>query len=87
VEPSNILRHELIGLRLRVLKSSSRGNAGLHGRVLDESRNMIILDTVKGRKMVPKKDAVFEFTLQNGASTRVDGRLLVGRPEDRLVDG
>jgi len=85
VQACNILRHELIGLQLRVLKSSYRRNVGLRGRVLDETRNLIVVSTVKGPRMVPKNGSTFEFMLQDGASTRVDGGALVGNPEDRVL--
>ncbi|MEM2906374.1 MAG: ribonuclease P protein component 1 [Candidatus Bathyarchaeia archaeon] len=87
VDSSNVLRHELVGLRLRVVKSRNRTSLGLKGKVLDETRNTLLVGTSKGSRRVLKKGATFEFTLRDGGSMRVDGELLLGRPEDRLVKG
>lgn len=35
-------------------------------------------------KVIPKSNSIFIFTLTNGVKVQVEGRLLVGRPEDRI---
>ena len=35
-------------------------------------------------KSIEKRNSIFIFTLPNGVNIEVDGRLLVGRPEDRI---
>ena len=35
-------------------------------------------------KVIPKSNSIFIFTLPNGVKVQVEGRLLVGRPEDRI---
>jgi len=78
----NIAKHELIGLEVRVLKSSS-SPAGLRGRVVDETKNLLVIETPKGEKKVPKEHSIFEFEIPEGSVT-VDGARLLFRPEDRI---
>ena len=84
ITPRNIIRHELIGLEARVSKSTHRGYVGIRGLVVDETRNMLVIETERGRKMVPKAVSTFRFRLPDGTVVEVDGKLLVGRPEDRV---
>jgi len=79
----NILRHELIGLGAKVVEASDENKVGVSGQIVDETRSMLVLRTEKGEKKVEKKDAVVELALPT-EKVRVDGALLVGRPEDRL---
>lgn len=79
----SILADELIGLQVRVAKSRDPGREGLEGRVVDETRNTIVVETPKGEKTLPKAECTFAFHYE-GKWTRVDGRLLVARPEDRI---
>jgi len=82
ITPFNVLRHELIGLRAKVVDSKHQGY-GCVGRVVDETLNTITIRTLDGEKKIPKKDSLFEFTLPSGAKVRVEGGLLLSRPEDR----
>jgi ribonuclease P protein subunit POP4 len=82
--PENILRHELIGLKVKIVHSSNRSIQGRSGIIVNESRNMLTLSR-KGRKvLIPKSVATFRFTLADGRLVEVDGNRLVGRPESRL---
>ncbi len=57
--------------------------AGLKGTVVDETRNIIVLDDGKKERKIPKSEAKFLFRLPT-ALVEVQGKLLVGRPEDRV---
>ena len=83
-KPENILRHELIGLKAIVARSSNSLLLGTRGRIIDETRNTVTLSTRKGMKVIPKGIAVFRFDLSDGSSVEVDGPRLVGRPENRM---
>lgn len=84
ISPQNILRHELIGLDVRVSRSKNPDVRGVKGTIVDETRNMLTL-VYRGRKLqVPKSVATFRFKLQNGTVVDVDGVRLVARPENRL---
>ncbi len=78
----NVVKHELIGLDIRVVRSSS-DLAGLEGRVVDETKNTITIETQKGEKKVQKKHSSFEFKIPDGTVT-IEGERLLFRPEDRI---
>lgn len=84
VTPFNILRHELIGLNVRVVESPCKSYEGVEGEVIDETRNMIYVKSGRHVKAVPKASCKFVFTLKEGIKVEVEGVKLVGRPEDRL---
>ncbi len=82
--PENLVRHELIGLKVRIVQSSNPKSAGISGRVIDETRNMLVIEKADGKEVsVQKETSVFSFELGQ-ARVRIDGRVLVGRPEDRI---
>lgn len=55
---------------------------GLRGRVVDETRNMLIVDVSGREKMIPKQGSRFRFDVQGG--TEVEGDEIRHRPEDRI---
>jgi ribonuclease P protein subunit POP4 len=89
---NNIVRHELIGLRVKVKECPDKTVRGLAGRVVDESYGMLVIEQddgknglkISGEKSVPKRDSIFIFDLPNRTKVSVEGSLLVGRPEDRI---
>ena len=84
ITPYNLVRHELIGLKVKVEQSSNKPQKGLTGKVVDETFKMLKIETKKGEKSIPKDIAIFIFTLPNGTKVQVDGKILIGRPEDRI---
>jgi ribonuclease P protein subunit POP4 len=85
VTPSNLLRHELIGLRLNVAESSNSTVRGLRGTVIDETRNMLVIENERNNeKRVSKAGNRFIFELDDGKLVRVKGDRLILRPEDRI---
>ncbi|WP_088336252.1 ribonuclease P protein component 1 [Methanopyrus sp. KOL6] len=84
ITPRNIVRHELIGLKCRVVKSLGPPYEGLEGKIVDETKNTLVLKTESGEKVIVKDRVLLEFKLPSGERVRVDGALLVGRPEERL---
>jgi ribonuclease P protein subunit POP4 len=84
IRPENILRHELIGLKTVVARSSNLSLVGTRGRIIDETRNTVKLSTRQGDKVVPKGVAVFRFDLSDGTIVEVEGTKLVGRSENRM---
>jgi ribonuclease P protein subunit POP4 len=84
VTPQNLLRHELIGLNVKVSDSTNPAIKGVRGEVIDETKNMFTIQSSRGTLMIPKNIATFRFTLLNGVQVDVDGRRLTARPEARL---
>ncbi|MEM3881471.1 MAG: ribonuclease P protein component 1 [Candidatus Bathyarchaeia archaeon] len=81
---SDIIRHEFIGTEGKIVESPHVGYVGLHGIVIDETKNTFTILHEGKPKQVVKNTAVFHFNFPDGTVVEIDGRLLVGRPEDRL---
>jgi ribonuclease P protein subunit POP4 len=83
VTPS-IVQHEFIGLEAKVVKSSNPNVVGIVGKVVDETRNTLTILHGGERKVVVKDTSVFEFVLPDGTVVEIDGKAIMGRPEDRI---
>ncbi len=83
VTPS-IIQHEFIGLETKVIKSSNPHVVGITGRVVDETRNTLTILHNGERKVVIKDTAVFDFVMPDGTVVELDGKVIMGRPEDRI---
>ena len=84
ITPFNILKHELIGLKVHVVKSLCRSYESIEGEVVDETKNMIYVKSRQRIKAIPKAVCTFVFTIKDSVKVELDGIKLVGRPEDRL---
>lgn len=84
ITPKNLIRHELIGLRVKIKSSTDPTLKGKSGKVVDETYNMLKVETRKKEISVPKRNCILVFTLPSKVKVEVDGKLLVGRPEDRI---
>jgi ribonuclease P protein subunit POP4 len=84
ITPQNLVRHELIGLKVSVSKSSDPTQKGLSGTVVDESYAILTVDVAGKEKKVVKSECVFVFTLPDKRKVEVDGKVIVSRPEDRI---
>jgi len=84
MSPQSILRHEVIGLKVRIAKTKNRELVGLAGKVVDETKNTLTISNGSRSMIVPKDTAMFYFHLPTGEIVGVDGRRLVGRSEDRV---
>jgi ribonuclease P protein subunit POP4 len=81
---SSIVQHEFIGLETKVVKASNPDVVGTEGRVVDETRNTFTILHDDKRKVVVKDTAVFEFVMPDGTVVEIDGKIVMGRPEDRI---
>ena len=84
ITPHNILRHELIGLNVIVAQSKDPSMKGLHGTIVDETKNMFSIISKDNQVLVPKSISTFRFKLPDKTIVEVDGARLVARPENRL---
>ena len=82
----NIVLNELIGLKVRIIKSTDSKQKGLNGSVIDETKNTLLLETSKGVKRVIKKSSTLRF-YYGGKSFVVEGREINFRPEERISKG
>jgi ribonuclease P protein subunit POP4 len=84
ITPATIQFHELIGLEVRIIKSSDPTLKNVFGKIVDETKNTLKLYVKDKIKTVPKAYSIFVFNLPDGIKVKIHGSLLVGRPEDRL---
>jgi ribonuclease P protein subunit POP4 len=83
INADNILAHELIGLRAKILESPCRSYKGMQGEIVDETRNLLVISCA-GKEIRVPKDLVLIRIFAPSGFVDVPGELLVGRPEDRL---
>jgi len=80
----DIIREEFVGTTGAVTSSPHAGYLGISGKVLGETKNTFVLQQEGKAKSVVKDQAVFQFQFSDGTVVEIDGKLLVGRSEDRL---
>jgi ribonuclease P protein subunit POP4 len=80
----DIIRHEFIGTHATVTESLHRGYVGISGKIIDETKNTLTFQQEGKTKQVIKNLSIFNFMFTDGTIVEINGRLLVGRPEDRL---
>ena len=83
ITQENLLIHELIGLEAIVVKSNNEQITGISGKVIDETKSMLFLNTINGIKNIPKEIADWKFSFDKNESI-VNGNLLTKRPQERL---
>jgi ribonuclease P protein subunit POP4 len=81
-----IVLHELIGLDVEVVKSHDRSQVGIHGTVIDETKNTLTVSTGTGTKRIAKDVSTFKFR-HEGKSFVVDGREINFRSYERIEKG
>jgi ribonuclease P protein subunit POP4 len=81
ITPENLIYHELIGLPVEVISTSV---GAMKGIVVDETRNMLVIQVNGADKKIPKDAASFIFTLPDGRRVKVLGDLLRSQPENRI---
>ncbi|MCK5023152.1 MAG: ribonuclease P protein component 1 [Candidatus Aenigmarchaeota archaeon] len=80
----NLVKHELIGLKVSIVDSSNKENVGTKGKIVNETRNTFTIEKNNGNEIkVAKDENMFVFEL-NSKKVRIDGKILVARPEDRI---
>ena len=68
---------ELIGSVIEVIKSRNPALIGIKGKVIDETKNILMLETQKGIKKLIKS----QITLKLGANI-IKGDHIIRRPEE-----
>ncbi len=84
IMPQNVLKHEIIGLDTRVSGGANKQLVGLKGKIIDETRNTITIFDGKYKRIVPKDVVILRIRVPDGTWVEVNGKKLVGRPEDRV---
>lgn len=77
-----LVKHELMGLDVEVVDAADPNQRGMHGRVVDETRNTLVLEGDGREVRIPKAGTTFRFAVDDGLL--VTGDRLRYRPEDRV---
>lgn len=83
ITPQEVAGCELIGTKMKVVSASNKSLIGLEGKVVDETRNTITIEKKNKEIKLIKKQITMEFKYKD-QKFRMDGKILVARPEDRL---
>ena len=84
ISSQNVLRHELIGLDVLVSGAANPLHRGLCGHIIDETKNLLIIETLNGVKRIPKKHSRFQLHLTGSELVEIDGSVMVLAPEKRI---
>jgi ribonuclease P protein subunit POP4 len=83
ITAENIIQHEFIGLNTQIIDSSNSQIIGLNGTVINETKSMFTLSTIRGIKLIPKANSSWKFNVNNQQIT-INGSKIQKRPFDRL---
>jgi ribonuclease P protein subunit POP4 len=89
ITKQNLLFSTFIGLPVEITSSSQRNLIGLSGKIVDETKNLIViekegLDGKEGKEIkVPKVSSTFRFTTEDGAKVDIEGSSIAFRPHER----
>lgn len=83
ITPRNVLRHELIGLKVKIVKSSDRNLVNMTGIIIDETKKTLVILSNQQEKRIAKQIVKLHISLPNGNIIEVNGRKLLGQPENR----
>lgn len=84
INAKSLIRHELIGLRVEITNSTNSFHKRIKGLVVDETKNLLIIETESGTKKIQKKGTEFMFTLPDSKKVKVNGNVIEKRPEERV---
>jgi ribonuclease P protein subunit POP4 len=84
ISSQNVLRHELIGLDVLVSGAANPKQTGLSGRIIDETKNLLVIETPQGVRRIPKMHSTFRLHLNGREIVEIDGSVMVLAPERRI---
>ena len=84
ITPKTLIYHCLIGLEAKIVQSSNPQYVNINGKVIDETKNTLIIEIGNKEIQIPKRNSLFQFRLSKTKAVEVDGNLLIGRPEERI---
>lgn len=69
---------------MEVVGSTNKFHVSIKGLVVDETKNLLVIETRKGIKKVQKKGTRFIFTIPDGKKVKINGIKIAVRPEERI---
>ena len=79
----DIPRIEFIGKELEVIEADNPSLVGIKGKVIDETKNMLIIEQNNETKKLVKKQVTIKAKIED-KEIIIKGEILQGRPEERL---
>ncbi len=79
----DIIKGEYIGRTVEVSFNNTYIDKQIEGLIVDETKNTFKLLTKKGMKTFLKKNIILK-NKYNDESYQVEGKVLIGKPEERL---
>jgi len=76
----HVYPHELIGKEIEVIESKNKSNLHLKGKVIDETKNTLVIQDGDGTKTLMKENIVFRII---GTDLVIKGETINKRPEER----
>ncbi len=79
-----LLYSTFIGLPVEIINSSQRSQVGTRGTVVDETKNLIVIEKSDKKEIkIPKVSSVFRFTTEDKKTVDVVGSAITFRPHER----
>ena len=72
---------DLIGKNVTISESKNKEIVGINGKIIMETKNMIVIDTKNGKRNIPKNICQLS---NNGEVIETDSTKLNKRPHERL---
>ena len=72
-----MIKNTLIGTKIEIVDAQNKNLLGLSGKVIDETKNMLTLETQKGIKKLIKSQITFKM-----GSSIIKGDHVIRRPEE-----
>lgn len=76
---TGIIQAEWIGRHISIVEAPNPSQRGIEGTLVDETKNMLVIETARGLKRVPKHGAVFQLD-----DSLIEGDRVLCAPEDRI---
>ena len=78
IKATDIAKHELIGLKTEIIDSKNKDNIGIKGKIIDETKNTIVIEQKKATKRLFKNNITLKIN-----NHKIQGTSLKGRPKER----
>jgi len=72
-------KEELIGKKIKIIESKNKSLVGIEGYVVDETKNMISIESDGETKNIVKDQCVFDVE-----GKKISGKEIAKRPEERI---
>ncbi|MDP4012766.1 MAG: ribonuclease P protein subunit [Candidatus Nanoarchaeia archaeon] len=76
-------KYGLIGRNIEIVEAKNKSLVGLKGKVVDETKNTLIIETKDREKSVLKEQVKLLINFKK-EKIKADGKIFVGRPEERI---